>query len=491
MVRYFVTDVTDTRTHHRLIVLPLLLVSACVGLPDAGVRPVMRAAETISADQSLPKAVGEWPAEDWWQGLADAQLAALVNEGLSHSPDVAAAEARLRRAAGMAQTAGAPLLPSIEVQGAASEDRLSYNNGFPKAFLPQGWNDNGKLAASLQWDLDLWGRNRAGLAAARSEQRAAAIDARQARLMLAAAIALSYADLARLFEDVDTRKAALVLRQSSERLVAQRVAVGVDMRGSLRLAEAQTATARADLSATEEALLLRRHQLAALLGAGPDRGLAIARPQWTAPAARDLPAGLATDLIARRPDIAMARERVEAAAARIKMARADFYPSIRLSALMGVQSLGLEQLFKSDSFMGSLGPAISLPLFHGGALQGRYRGAAAIYDEAVADYDRTVLAAYQQAADAVTSRASLAARLADARAALAASEEAHAIARRRYEGGLSTYLDVLAVEDRMLQARLFAQALEAASRSADIALIRALGGGFAPDAATIAKDLRP
>lgn len=473
-----------------LIVLPLLLLVACAGVPATGDRPALRAGDSIAAGQSLAPGSGEWPGEGWWQGYADGQLAALVNEGLANSPDVAAADARLRRAAGMAQTAGAPLLPSLDVQGSATEDRLSYNNGFPKTFLPQGWNDNGKLAASLQWDLDLWGRNRAGLAAAQSERRAAAIDAQQARLMLATAIALSYADLARLFEDVDTRRAALVLRQSSERLVAQRVAVGVDMRGSQRLAEAQTANARADLAAAEEALLLRRHQLAALLGAGPDRGLAISRPQWTPASARALPAGLATDLIARRPDVAIARERVEAAAARIKVARADFFPSIRLSALIGVQSLGLSQLFTSDSFMGSAGPAIGLPLFHGGALRGRYRGTQASYDEAVADYNRTVLAAYQQAADAVTSRAAIAARLVDARAALSASEEAHAIARRRYEGGLSTYLDVLAVEDRMLQARLFAQALEAANRSADIALIRAIGGGFAPGGMKNAKDFR-
>jgi outer membrane protein TolC len=137
--------------------------------------------------------------------------------------------------------------------------------------------------------------------------------------------------------------------------------------------------------------------------------------------------------------------------------------------------------------MGSAGGAVSLPIFHGGAISGRYRGARATFDEAVADYDRAVLNAYRQVADAATSRHKLAERLAAAHAALAASEDAHALARKRYEGGLSSYLDVLAVEDRLLQARMVANTMLAAGRSADVALIRALGGGFA-DPATQSKD---
>src|SRR5690606_16004703 len=152
------------------------------------------------------------------------------------------------------------------------------------------------------------------------------------------------------------------------------------------------------------------------------------------------------------------------------------YPAISLGALGGVQSLGLENLFKEGSIFGSVGPAISLPIFHGGALQGRYRGARADYDEAVANYNRTVLTAYQEVADAVTNEKSFAQRAVDARAAFTASEEAYKLARLRYEGGLSTYLDVLNVEDRMLVARSRLAAIEAAARSIDITLIRALGG---------------
>jgi NodT family efflux transporter outer membrane factor (OMF) lipoprotein len=232
------------------------------------------------------------------------------------------------------------------------------------------------------------------------------------------------------------------------------------------------------LGEANEAIEVRQHQIAALIGAGPDRGLAITKPNLAPLATSGVPAGATTDLIGRRPDIAAARERVEAAASRIKVARADFFPAVNISALVGLQSLGLDNLFKSGSTFGSVGPAVSLPIFHGGELQGRYRGARAEYDEAVASYDSTVLGAYQQVADAVTSDRSLDQRVTDARTALTASEEAYSLARQRYDGGLSTYLDVLQVEDRMLIARSRLAALEAAARSIDITLIRALGGGF-------------
>ncbi|MFA7588075.1 MAG: efflux transporter outer membrane subunit, partial [Novosphingobium sp.] len=335
----------------RLVALsPLLMVAACASVPDTGPPAVPRTATEVAAARSLTTtAAAQWPEANAWQTQADPQLAALIAEGLAHSPDLAAAQARIRQATGMAQAAGAPLLPSAEIQGALTVDKLSYNTGFPKAFVPHGWLDNGQLAGALQWDIDLWGRNRAGLAAARSEQRAAEIDAQQSRLLLSTAIALAYSDLARLFEEQDIRTAALALRQSSERLVGQRERGGMDTRGSLRLAEAQTATARAELSATQEALALRRHQIAALVGAGPDRGLDITRPQWREPVLNGLPVDVTTELLARRPDVAMARERIEAAASRVKVARADFYPAIRLSALYGVQALGIDMLFEKDS----------------------------------------------------------------------------------------------------------------------------------------------
>lgn len=463
----------------RLPLAALLLATAsCASIPDLGPKPLPREPQTLAAERSLPASASAWPRDAWWQDYADPQLTALIEEGLRASPDVATAAARYRRAAGLTQQAGAARLPSIDLRGQAQINKQSYNNGFPKEFLPQGWQDTGQIAASFNFDLDLWGKNRAALAAATSDQRAAQLDLRQAELLLATGIASAYFDLARLGAQRDLRQAELTLRENSRKLVADRVAQGLDMRGSLSQAEAQASTAHAAVTEIDQAIDLRRHQIAALVGAGPDRGLDIAAPALPALPGRGIPVGATTDLVGRRPDVVAARERVEAAASRIKVARADFFPAVSLTALVGFQSLGLSNLITSDSTFGQAGPAVTLPIFRGGALAGAYKGARAQYDEAVAAYDKAVLGAYQDAADAVTARQAIARRLADARAALASSNEAYSIARRRYEGGLSNYLDVLTVEDRLIQTRTAVTELEAAARNADVALVRALGGGF-------------
>ena len=458
----------------------LLGLGGCAAVPDLGPKPLPRAAEAVAADRTFAGATESWPDDQWWKAYGDPQLDALIEEGLGNSPDMAAAAARFRKAVGLARQAGAPLVPSVDATGSASLNKQSYNNGFPKEFVPQGWLDTGDLAVSLGFDLDLWGKNRAALAAATSDVKAAQYDAQQARLALATGIADAYADLARLYEERDIQQATLKIRLASQDLVTRRQGSGLDTRGSVRQADATVATARADLAAAEEAIALRVNQIAALVGAGPDRGLAITRPALAVPAARGLPAGVTTGLVARRADIAAALARVEAAGSRIKVAHADFFPAIRLDALIGYQALGLDQLIEKDSIYGKVGPAISLPIFHGGAIAGQYRSARATYDEAVANYDSAVLGAYREVADAVTSRSRLVQRLGDARAALSASQQAYDIARLRYQGGLSSYIDVLNVEDRLLTAREAVAALEARAFTLDIALIRSLGGGFLP-----------
>lgn len=463
--------------------VPLLggtaLLAACAPVPDLGAAPRPLAAGSITAAQSFAAGETAWPQAGWWQAYGDAQLSALIDEGLKGAPDLAAAAARLRKADALAQQAGAALLPSLDASASGGWAKQSYNNGIPPAFVPRGWQDNGRAALDLGLDLDLWGRNRAALRAATSDAAAARIELEEARLVLSTNIAAAYADLARLFAERDVQQSALRVRSETLALVANRVATGLDTQAELKQAEAAVPAARADVAATDEAIALTRNRLAALIGAGPDRGLAIERPATPALGGRGLPPGVTTDLIGRRPDVAAARARVEAAAARIKVARADFYPAVNLSAMIGLQSLGIDNLVKSGSSIGSVGPAISLPIFHGGELAGRYKGARADYDQAVASYDGSVVEAYHQVADAVTSQRSLAVRLDETRRALASSEQAYAVARQRYEGGLSTFLDVLSAEDAVLLNRRIVADLEARAFTLDVALVRALGGGFA------------
>lgn len=465
--------------------LALLLLSACAATPQLPPAPHIAPPQAYAADRSFaagPSATA-WPDTAWWRAYGDPQLDALIAEGLHGSPDIAAAAARVRQANAYAQQAQAARLPTLDASGSAGGAKQSYNNGIPAAFVPQGWNESGRIEADLGFDLDLWGRNKAAYAAARSDAAASGLDYAQAGLTLSTNIADAYADLARLFAERAVQAAALDIREQTRQLTADRVASGLDTQAELRQAQSAVPAARADLAATDEQIALTRNRLAALLGAGPDRGLTITAPTVTI-APRPLPANITTDLIGRRPDIVAARTRVEAEASRIKVARADFYPAIKLSAVFGFQSLGFANLLKGGSTFGNAGPAVSLPIFHGGTLQGRYRSARASYDEAVASYDATVTAAYRAVADAVVSQRALTTQLSERRQALADARAAYGIARQRYEGGLSRFVDVLTAQDRVLQAERGVADLEARAFTLDVALVRALGGGFsAPDSA--------
>jgi NodT family efflux transporter outer membrane factor (OMF) lipoprotein len=462
----------------RLLALGTLLpLAACA--PNLGDKPVPRSAGSLASTQSLADQGGQWPGDGWWKAYGDAQLDQLIAEGLAGSPDIAAAAARLARAQGQAQSAGGALGPSIVAQGSAGKVKQSYNNGFPREFLPKGWVDTGTLNLQGSLDLDLWGKNRALLRAALNERDAARIEAAEARLTLASSIAAAYADLARLYAEHDVAEEALRIQMDTAGLVSDRVRNGIDTEGQRRQAEAQVPAARADLESIDEQIAITRNQIAALIGAGPDRGLAIARPKLSALTTLALPPSAGIDLVGRRPDIVAARSRVEAAAERIKAAHAAFYPDISLNGLVGLQALGFGNVLKSGSTYGNAGPAFSLPLFDTGRRAGDYRVARGNYDLAVADYDRTLIQALQDVANAVASRNSLGAQARDARASLADSQKAFEIARLRYRAGLSTYLDVLTAEQQLIVARRRDADLTARAFSLDVALIRALGGGFA------------
>lgn len=461
----------------RLLILGALTpLTACV--PSLGDKPIPRTASSLAAERSIPDEGGRWPGDGWWKAYGDPQLDQLIADALVGSPDIAAAAARLARAEGVARTDGARLAPTIGGEANGGFVKQSYNNGFPRQFLPQGWQETGNIDARLSFDLDLWGRNRARLRASLADRDAARIEGAQARLTLAASVAAAYADLARLYAERDVADEALRIQQDTAGLVSDRVRNGIDTQGQLRQASANVPAARADLGAIDEQIALTRNRLAALVGAGPDRGLAIARPRLAGLNALALPPSAGIDLVGRRPDIVAARARVEAQAERIKVAHAAFYPNINLNGLIGLQALGFGNVLKTGSTYGNIGPAVTLPLFDGGGRAGDYRVARAEYDAAVADYDRTLIAALEDVANAVASRNALGAQVRDARAALADSQKAFEIARLRYRAGLSPYLDVLTAEQALIVARRRDADLSARAFSLGVALVRALGGGF-------------
>ena len=454
--------------------LPALL-AGCVGTPQLGPKPAPAPISSYAASQSLAPlvaATAQWPAQDWWQAYNDPQLTALIEEALAGAPDVAVALARLHQAQGYQTQQRAALLPKVDGRVIAQE---TYTKNFPGGLLSDGWSGVGADALQVSFDLDLWGKNRAALRAAKLESKAAALDVAQARLTLSTAIASSYADLARLYAERDVQEAAIKLKAAQAQLTADRVTNGLDTQAELKQAQSAVPTAREQLLATDESIALTRNTLAALLGKGPDRGLAIAR-RTAVIAARGLPAGVTTDLIAHRPDVAAALARVQADDERIRVAKAGFYPAVSISALAAHPAIGLENLVQGNTLLGGIGPSISLPIFHGGELKGKYNSARATFDEAIANYDKSVAGAFHDVADAAASQSALTARLEQSAKALADSEGAYEVARMRYEGGLSTYLNVLSAQEAVLTARRTHADLEARAFALDVALVRALGG---------------
>ncbi|HPA38014.1 MAG TPA: efflux transporter outer membrane subunit [Phenylobacterium sp.] len=456
----------------------VLALSGCAAIPDLGAAPRPAAAGGFATAKAFSAPTAEWLADNWWAAYADPQLDQLMAEALKGSPSLAQATARLRAAEAGADKVRGATLPSLSLSGYAAENKQSYNAGFPRAFVPEGYKDTGQVKLDAGFDLDLWGRNRAALAAATSEAQAARADAAQARLILTTSLASAYADFTRLGAEREAAEAAARNRAATADLVAQKLAHGAANRGEADQARAAAAAARQDLAALDEQLAVARNRIAAILGAGPDRGLALTRPTVNAAAQTGLPTNLAADLVGRRPDLTAARLRAESAARRIDVARAGFYPNLNLAAFTGVNALGLDMLTRSGSDIGQVGLAFSLPIFEGGAIRAGYRGARAEYDAAVAAYDQTLVQALQEVADAAAGERALQTRLSAAREALEAGEAAYKVARLRYEGGLSTYIALLSAEDAVIAQRRAVAQLEARALTLDASLVRALGGGF-------------
>jgi NodT family efflux transporter outer membrane factor (OMF) lipoprotein len=463
--------------------LPLIaslaaLLAGCASIPGATPSQAPRDPHSFAAERSLTAPMAQWPSDDWWRAYGDPQLSALIEEALRGSPTLAAAQARVAKANALAQEAGAALWPTASANASVQKTKQSYNAGIPPAFVPHGYNNSARGTLDFSYEFDFFGRNRAALAAATSDAEAARADAAAARLSLSTSVAAAYADLAQLYADRDAAAEAVRIREHSSELTRRRFANGLENQGAADQADASAAAAREQLASLDESVALTRNRLAALLGAGPDRGLAIERPDIRTLAVFGLPSDLQADLIGRRPDIMAARLRAQAAGERIKESRADFYPNINLAAYIGQQSLGLDLFTHPGSRIGAIGPALSLPIFEGGKLRAAYRGAIADYDNAVAEYNSTVTQALQDVSDAAVSLRALDGRITESQKAFDAAHRAYDIALRRYQGGVATYLEVLTAEDALINNQRALADLRTRAFSLDVALVRALGGGF-------------
>jgi NodT family efflux transporter outer membrane factor (OMF) lipoprotein len=333
------------------------------------------------------------------------------------------------------------------------------------------------LQASGRLELDFFGRHAAALRAALGQQQAAAAELQAARVLLTANLARGWVALARLFSLRQVAERTLAQRQAQLALTRQRVSAGLDTEVELRLAQGSVPEAAQQIEALDGQITLARHQLAALAGLAP-QALDGALPRLAALRSTPLPERIGADLLGRRADVVAARWRVEAAAAGVDGARADFYPDINLVAFAGFSTLGLDRLLSLGSRNYGAGPALRLPLFDGGVLRARLGARSAEADAAVAAYNGAVLDAAREVADAGATLRSLARQRAQQAQAGDAAEAAHGLARQRYEAGLGSYLLVLGAESAVLAQRNSAAELQARVLDTQVSLMRALGGGW-------------
>ncbi len=468
----------------------LLMLAACASAPGKLGSPALRDDVPLAGLQT-PARIG-WPAASWWRQYDDPQLDDLIDRAMQQSPDLALAQSRVQNADQSARLAAAQLGLSVNGSAQVSRTRMSDHGLIPSRFLGFSWYNQADLGVQLQYDFDWWGKKRATMEAALDQAHAAEAQRSAAALAIQYAVADTYfgwqADQARL----QLTDQLLATQQQFTHIAELRVQQGIDLPDEAQKARAQLAAVREMRVALDGSAKIRRAALASLLGIAPTQLPELkARPLPTVE--RGVPAGAALDLIARRPDIAASRWQVEAALKQTDAARAEFFPDISITALAGLSSIDMGKLLTAGSRTFALTPALHLPIFNGGALEANYGLSKAQLGAAVAQYNSTVLTAAREVATQALSAEQVAARQHEQQAQLDADQQLLANAQARAHQGVRDARERLGAQAELLQQRDAAAQLQAQALSTDLALIKALGGGYRdnPLAAATAQSSSP
>ncbi|SFR82262.1 efflux transporter outer membrane subunit [Sphingomonas jatrophae] len=456
----------------------LIALAGCSAAPDY--RPPITA---VPADykEAAPVVPAGWaPARPqaagggaWWRLFDDPVLDALEARVERASPTLAAALARYEQARAQVGVEAADLAPQVSAAASAERDRLSARR--PLAGSSATFNEF-TVGAQLAYEVDLWGRIRNSVRAARADAQASAADLADVRLSLQAQLADAYVRL----RGLDAERALLDRTVSAFARAHQLTVTRHDggIASGLDVSRAQTllSDARARIAEVVNRRAALEHQIAALVGEVPSSFSLAARDGLAPPPL--VPPGLPSELLQRRPDVAQAERRIFAANARIGVARAAFFPTLTLGGAAGFDATSGALLSNPATFW-ALGPAQAvLALFDGGRRRAQVRISRAQFDEAAAEYRGTVLTAFREVEDAIAAARLLAQASVDQRAAASAAARTEALALVRYRDGASDYLEVVTAQTAALDAERSAILLQTSRLQAAVALVRALGGGF-------------
>ena len=467
-------------TQSAVLIAAITGLSACADMTGIALQATLRDAPSLGLPATQANALAVNP--DWWREFGDEQLNTLVAQALATQPSLKIVQARLRRAQAGVDVTQAATGPQLNANVEVTRQLFTAKGAVPPP-LAGTIQESGTAQLTGSWELDFFGKNRAALDAALGQSKAAQADVEAARMLLASHVVRSYFSLIRLSEQLGVANRSLVQRTHTLKLVQDRVNAGLDTRLEQRQSEGALPQARLQIETLQEQLVLGRNALAALVSE-PNRPLAPVLPAQAAIKNIATASKLPSDLLGRRADIAAARWRVEAATQDVGNARAQFYPNINLVAFAGFSSIGLDRLLGAGSEQWGVGPALRLPLFDGGRLRANLSGKTADLDAAIESYNAAVIEAVRDVADQLASTQAIARQQTEQRAAQDAAENAYEIAVQRFEAGLSNYLQVLNAETAVLSQRSLAVDLTARALDTQVALLRALGGGYQADLPT-------
>jgi NodT family efflux transporter outer membrane factor (OMF) lipoprotein len=453
-----------------------LLLSACSLAPPLKV-PVVPSADAY-------KEIGPWtearpadrlPRDSWWALYGNPELDEFETELITGNPTLAAALANYAQARALADQARAGLFPTLGLNASAQRNRQSINTPLRGPTTPTYYNTN-TLGGSVSYELDLWGQIRNEVAAGEANAAASAADLENARLSLIAQLVDDYIQLRSLDRDGAILDETVNAFDRALALTQQRHDAGIAPGLDVAQAQTQLNVARSQAAQTLAARALMEHAIAALLGVSAST-FSI-KPAIVDVALPQIPSGVPTTLLERRPDIAAAQRRMIAANANIGVARAAYFPSLTLGGQGGFQSNAVSNWLSAPSSFWAIGPNALLSVFDGGLRRAQVAQARAAFDTSAANYRGTVISAFQQVEDSLATLNHYHDASVDEKAAVAAAQRTLDFSMALYKQGATDYLTVVTSQTALLQTQLEALNLDTLQLTASVDLIRALGGGW-------------
>lgn len=458
------------RSGMTVLVFATLVLAGCAVGPNYRPPPVDVPVDTRGQDTPLePDSLADLP---WWDVFDDPVLQELIASAIGSNFDLATAIARVEEARNQVTVVRADLFPQLSYRGDARRQRT---------FVPLGGGNttfNIFLGAfDVAWEIDVWGKIRRATEAAKADFAASEAFRRGVLLTLVSDVARAYFDLLDLDREAEIATRALEVFGDTLGLFERRYQGGIGTMLEVSRAAATVTGARADLHAIEQAIAIRENQMSVLLGRPPG-DIPRGKPLVEMRSLPEVPLGLPSDLLRRRPDVLQAEQGMIAANADVGVAVASFFPRIGLSSLYGGQSTELESIVKSGGNIWAIAGSLAGPIFQGGRLIGNYKASNARFDQSVAQYQQTVVAAFSEVASALVTHQKLKGIRVEREETVAALRTSVELSLQRYEDGISSYFEVLEAQQLLFPEALRLARVQRDQLVAIVDLYRALGGGW-------------